>query len=399
MREEELAPMESTPPSVLGAPHDGAAARATDARPSFLNFADVGRASGGSYVLGTVIIVVAWLVVGGILTVALTLVGLLTSGAVDESLLTDDPFSLTGELPIAPWLLVAATLASIIPLGGAVLLVVRYLHRRPWRSVITPFRRINVRLIAIGAVMWLVPLAITAVAAALVGLDSVRWNYQPAAFWPLAVVVLLLTFFQTTSEELFFRGYLSQWIALRGARIWVISLSNAALFGAVHLANPLLAGYRGGDYLVSIVPYFVIGFVWAWVSCTSGSIELAIGAHFINNLVAFLLIAPPELGGESGGLFLVESTSAGSSTLTAIVVATVFWLLVRRMKAAGDPAPLEPVAPLRPATPVGTATPTTADPSGSTGSQWLPPPGWYPNPAGAGWRYWSGTEWTSHVAP
>src|SRR4051812_6423684 len=26
----------------------------------------------------------------------------------------------------------------------------------------------------------------------------------------------------------------------------------------------------------------------------------------------------------------------------------------------------------------------------------LPPPGWYPNPSGAGRRYWDGSQWTEH---
>ncbi len=28
-----------------------------------------------------------------------------------------------------------------------------------------------------------------------------------------------------------------------------------------------------------------------------------------------------------------------------------------------------------------------------------PPPGWYPDPSGAGQRYWDGTAWTEHTAP
>lgn len=32
-------------------------------------------------------------------------------------------------------------------------------------------------------------------------------------------------------------------------------------------------------------------------------------------------------------------------------------------------------------------------------NQGLPPPGWYPDPGGAGMRYWDGTGWTQHVAP
>lgn len=383
-----------TTTEAAGGPDSVVGASGSSPPSSFLQFSTVGRASGGSYVLGTLLIVLAWIFVGGALTLAITVAGMVSSGSLTDSLANGDPLALAADLPIAPWVLVAATLASIVPLGIAVLVVVRYVHLRPWRSVITPFRRISIALIAKGALLWLLPLVLVAVAAVLVGLDSVRWNYQPGAFWPLAAVVLLLTFFQTTSEELFFRGYLSQWLALRGPRIWLISLANAALFGAVHLANPLLAGYRGGDYLVSIVPYFVIGFVWAWVSCTSGTIELAIGAHFVNNMVAFLLISPPELGVDSGGLFVVESTSAWSSTVTAVAVALVFWLLVRRIRATGVAAPLQPVRTTSSPRPGAGSLPAQA-----SGPPMQPTAGWYPDPAGRGWRYWSGTHWTHHRSP
>ncbi|MGH9277896.1 MAG: DUF2510 domain-containing protein [Acidimicrobiales bacterium] len=29
----------------------------------------------------------------------------------------------------------------------------------------------------------------------------------------------------------------------------------------------------------------------------------------------------------------------------------------------------------------------------------LPPPGWYPDPGGGGWRWWDGVRWTDHQTP
>lgn len=285
---------------------------------SYLDFAAVGQAGAGRYIAGTAIILFCWLIVGGIF------------GALGQ----------LGEFPI--WLRQTILLLSFIPLIGSVLLVVRFLHDRPWRSVITPFTKINPRLIARGLLIWVVILAVVTLVALPIFGEKYRFTYDAGRFWPLLLVVVLLTFIQTSAEEVFFRGYLSQWLALGRRNIWLIAVVNGVLFTLVHLANPEVLNFSGTEFLLATVPYFAFGFVFAWVSVTSGSIELALGAHFINNVAAFLVVSQPGSPTDGATLFTTVDASALSAAVTTIVVAVVFWLLTRRVRATGTPMPVAP---------------------------------------------------------
>jgi len=422
-----------------------------DPEHSFLDFARVGRSGGGSYALGTALILFAWFIIGGMLTAFVAFFGIFASGGGDalggESV---DPFALDTDFGLPPWAFMLMTLLGFLPFGAAVLLVVRLVHNRPWRSVITPYRRINWGLVGKGALMWAIPMIGFGLIGVAIGFDDLTWNYEPAKFWPFAVVVIALTFIQTSSEELFFRGYLSQWIATRRRSILFISLITAVIFASVHLPNALLLGFGGSpvELVVGMLPYFAIGFVLAWVSYTSGTLELALGAHFLNNLVAFLAISSEDLPTD-GALFAAGETSAVGSALTALLSCVIFWLLVRRTRGSGEPMPLVPVESGTTPPPVAVATvgaaatgayssttpvgaygssevanayvpganpyaPVSADPYGATAAPvadpyraataspapaWVPPAGWYADPVGTGLRYWDGNAWTEHTHP
>ena len=425
---------------------------------SFLDFARVGRFGAGSYLLGTALILFAWFIIGGMLTAFIAFFGLFASGGGDalggDSV---DPFALDSDFGLPPWAFMLMTLLGFLPFGAAVLLVVRLVHNRPWRSVITPYRRINWGLVGKGALMWAIPMIGLGLIGVALGFDDLTWNYDPARFWPFAVVVLALTFVQTTSEELFFRGYLSQWLATKRRSILFISLITAIVFASVHLPNALLLGFGSSpvELVIGMLPYFSIGFVLAWVSYTSGTIELAIGAHFLNNLVAFLAISSEDLPTE-GALFAAGETSAVGSALTGFLSCVIFWLLVRRTRGSGEPMPLVPVESVTTQPPVlmpaGAVTSyayapgaVTAPGAGNGGYSpganpafaggyspganpyaapaglddagayaaggpyggvsvpaapaWVPPAGWYADPVGAGLRYWDGNAWTEHTHP
>lgn len=417
---------ELTPPASNGPDATAPARSKYDPEHSFLDFSRVGRWGTGSYVLGTILILIAWFFIGGMLTAVIAGFGVLFGSGSEELLSGDsvDPFSLGSDvdLGLPPWAFMFMTLIGFLPFGAAVLLVVRYVHGRPWQSGITPFRRINWGLVAKGAAMWAVPMLGFALIGFALGVDEMSWNYDPAKFWPFAFVVLALTFVQTSSEELFFRGYLGQWLASRRRSIFFVSLITALLFASVHIPNALLLGFGGGifEMFVGMLPYFAIGFVLAWVSYTSGTIELALGAHFLNNLVAFLLVSTDDLPVD-GALFEAGESNAVSAGITGLLSCVIFWLLVRRTRGSGEPLPLAPVDPRAVTPPPGQtqqpvlvgqpttwnagqayqpgAWPVSAQAQPAAHTPPLPPAGWYPDPVGPGLRYWNGALWTEFTHP
>lgn len=355
---------------------------------SYLDFARVGPSSGWRYASGTGIILAVWLLLGGFFTMILLVGGALiteVASSVADGTGQLDPEELVSGAGLPPWLWMLITFISFVPFILATFLVVRYLHNRPWRSVITPYRRINWSLVGKGALIWLIPLTIGLLITLIWDRDSMEWQFKASTFVPFALVVLTFTLIQVSAEEVFFRGYLAQWLAIYRRNIVFISAITGALFAAMHLPNAVLLGFGGGpNLIIGMLPYFVVGFVWAWVSYTSGTLELAIGAHFINNFVAFLFITTPDFP-DGAGLFSSDNVSAIGTAISTVVACAFFWFVLRNTKGRGEPMPLQPVTQ-----PTFVAVPQ---------SMALPPAGWYPDPLGVGQRYWDGQQWTTYTAP
>jgi len=174
-----------------------------------------------------------------------------------------------------PTSVIALATGSVIVMGlGLVWGVVRS-HRRPWMSLISPDLRLDWRRLAIGAAVGGALLALS------VGLGRlVAGEPSPAASaitLPGLLVVLLLVPLQAASEEMLFRGYLTQALGRVLRRRAVIAVVVGLLFGAVHL----------NAYGPLTIPYLlVLSLVYSAVSLRDERLELVIGAHTANNWLA-----------------------------------------------------------------------------------------------------------------
>jgi len=131
---------------------------------------------------------------------------------------------------------------------------------------------------------------------------------RPATATPLQPLLLLgglaLALFQTSVEELFFRGWM-QPALIGGWGRWPGLIGTAAAFAALHLAS--------GAQPVSLVTIFLAGLWFGLLAERAGGIALSIGAHFgWNGAEEFLLGITPNPGSGSFGS-LLDFDFAGSS--------------------------------------------------------------------------------------
>ena len=164
----------------------------------------------------------------------------------------------------------------IVMAGLAVLRGVARSHARPWRSLIAADLQLDWRRLAIGAGA---QLAILGGELALVHvLTGWPWRFSLAAGLPLLGLAICLIPLQAASEEILFRGYLTQALGRIARSRILIAASVALVFGLLHLnAHGSLT-----------VPYFfVLSLVFSLVSLRDERLELAIGGHAAMNLFAF----------------------------------------------------------------------------------------------------------------
>lgn len=235
--------------------------------------------------VGTVLILVMWLVGGSLLSLVI-----LPWTGVDLENFFNSP-DMFSAFPSWGFLLFA--LVSFIPLFIGVLIAYRWIlgvKLTRLFAVGVPFRWWRV---GWGALVWLLVMAGPALFAIAVSPEQFESSFNWATFVPYALIALTLLPIQTTAEELFFRGWLIQGLSQRYSNIWLLSIASGLIFALPHLANPEAAG----AILPAMFGYATIGFALAWVSVRDRSLEIAIGAHAANNLFASLIV-----GYEGGAL-------------------------------------------------------------------------------------------------
>lgn len=119
----------------------------------------------------------------------------------------------------------ALTLLSFTTGFFALLLCVRYVHQKPYTSIVTARRKIDWKRIFFGAGIWgTLTIATFVIQYFTTDPSEIQFQFEPLRFLGLLVVSLALFPFQTSFEELVFRGYLMQWSALLFKYRWVAVL-------------------------------------------------------------------------------------------------------------------------------------------------------------------------------
>ena len=178
-------------------------------------------------------------------------------------------------------------LLTFVGMGLGTFAAARWLHHRSVASLFGP-RALVLRDFGLGFGIFAL-LSVPGIVWFFLTLDLTRgvaWSIW-FMFLPLALIGLLI---QTGAEEVVFRGYMQQQLAARFASRWAWMVLPSVVFGLMHYAPQEM-----GDSAWLIV--FVTGFfglLMADLTARSGSLGLAWGLHFANNLFAILLFTTGE---------------------------------------------------------------------------------------------------------
>lgn len=177
-------------------------------------------------------------------------------------------------------------LLPFVLLLGLLFLLVRTLHERSILSLTTSRNKVDYKriLFSFGLIVLLTIAAFTV--SYVMDSSTILWNFNPSKFAILFGISILLFPFQIGFEEYLFRGYLMQQIGIIAKNRWFPLLATSVLFGLFHSANPEVAKMGFGV----MVFYIGTGFLLGIMTLMDESLELALGFHLGNNLMAALLI-------------------------------------------------------------------------------------------------------------
>jgi len=221
----------------------------------------------------------------------------------------------------------------------SIVLVVKFLHKRSFHSLLTSRKTINWKLMGVGfAIYFILMLLFSLLPQLIMDPSSISLTPDILGFLIFLPFLLILVPIQTTSEELFFRGYLLQATGFLSGNFVFLAILNGIIFMLPHLANPEVAC----SPLIAIIDWVVFGFVMAYITLKSGSLELAIGAHASNNL--FITVISNYQGSvfSTPSLLVTQTTevtttlegdllSISLSLLTILLIPVLYYLLIFKL--------------------------------------------------------------------
>ncbi|NMG08568.1 CPBP family intramembrane glutamic endopeptidase [Brasilonema sp. UFV-L1] len=267
------------------------------------------------YLLGLLVILVSWLVVG---SVASALVAFALDGQEGFAAFRRADFSGFGS--VGSFLVIMMGFPFFL---GGILIAVSLIHRRHPLTLITAREKISWHRVGHGFVAWFVPFClIGGLGQYLFYPDSFSFYSDLTSFVFFVPIALVLTAIQTTTEELFFRGYIVQGASLIWTNRVFLALLSAVIFTLPHLLNPEA---QAGGWLTVFSNYFLVpGLLWTVVSLIDGTTELAIGVHFANNIGGILLFNITGSAVTTPALFTISKYHATYGALSVLVAIPVF---------------------------------------------------------------------------
>lgn len=183
----------------------------------------------------------------------------------------------------------------------ALVLIMKPLHGRSFKSLINGTYNVRKFRIVMGFCLWGVIIAFATIVDYYLNISDYHVRFDLNKLLPLLIVSMLLLPFQTFYEELFVRGYLAQGIGVLTRNRILVLIIPSLLFALLHGLNPEV--YKHG-FLLMMANYLSVGLIFAIVSILDDGIELAMGAHAANNIFISVFVTTESSALQTDALLL-----------------------------------------------------------------------------------------------
>jgi uncharacterized protein len=218
-----------------------------------------------------------------------------------------------------------------------ILLAVKIIHLRPFLTLITPHEFIDWKKFAKSFGLFFGLVALVTLVDYLLNPSTYEYRLKPEQFLVFALVALILTPIQTTAEELLFRGYLLQAVALVTRNRAALVLASGVLFMLPHLANPeMIAGFWPMAFY-----YFLVGGILTIITLRSNSLEMAMGIHAAINLFAVLIVNYANSAMETESIFYCTELDPIFTVVSFGVIGVVFYVVMFGVRTTSETSVLQ----------------------------------------------------------
>ncbi|AEV70389.1 CPBP family intramembrane glutamic endopeptidase [Acetivibrio clariflavus] len=293
---------------------------------SYLDMGDRGKNSAVRYICSILTILIFWQGIGSLLYFIPIIYVVVDNNPDTYVDLTTG--RLVGIDPLIDYIFLNLTLVCFF-IG--VYVAMRCIHQRSIKTLITPEDKINWKKFFIGFGVYGILVILSSVADYLAAPETYRISFDAAKFFVGLPVILILTPIQTTAEELFFRGYILQGFGRKIKNTVILSVISGFIFMVPHLLNPEVFKSRsmgGFETISGVAYYFLVGFIFSVVTIKTNSLEVAMGAHMVNNLIGALLVGFSDSVFQTNTVFYTTRFEPVFNLVAMIITSIVFYFVI-----------------------------------------------------------------------
>lgn len=156
-------------------------------------------------------------------------------------------------------------------------------------------------------------------------LGNIRLHGVKASeFGFLVLFCLLVTWMQTSAEELVYRGLVSRWVCKNQLgytkKAVIAGIITSLLFAVSHATNPEVTSLHGFQIVLMLISYAVPGLVCYLANLHFGNLMPGIIMHFTNNFLLFTLISGEVSALPFPTLLVDASAHSGGSSLLSVLL-------------------------------------------------------------------------------
>ena len=279
------------------------------------------------YVVGIIIIfLIGWQLLG---TIPLTIVSFLEAGSLSEFLSAGEESSFASLFPPKSNLYLLLILLTFI--GGfiSLIFVIKYIHKQTLTQLTTSRKKIDWGRFFFGFGLIATLSIVTTVLDFYSNPENYIVQFELIPFLIMLVIVVALIPIQTSFEEYFFRGYLMQGIGAMARNKWVPLLITSFVFGGLHFFNPEV------EKLGSVVMIYYIGtgLFLGVITLMDEGLELALGFHAGNNLIAAMLVTADWTVFQTNSILKdVSDPSAGIDIIAPVLIIYPIFIAIMASK-------------------------------------------------------------------
>lgn len=208
----------------------------------------------------------------------------------------------------------------------AFILLVKPLNNRTIKETINGTGKIRWSRFFISAFVWLVLSILYLMLYQKFDPSNFTVNNKTITLISLSVISLLLIPFQSTFEEVLFRGYLMQGFATLLRNRWFPLIMTSVLFGLMHALNPEVKAF---GFFTMIPQYILFGLIFGAITILDDGIEASMGAHTANNVFLCIMVTNKSSALQTPALYDQQNIYPWTEFAALIFTGIAFILILK----------------------------------------------------------------------